>query len=117
MADLQHLLDNAIQTLRGGFADINHPQGLLIALVVTVFMQSWKQWLPIALLALVIDRIYAVVQPILANRGAGQVTLPHNLMQQDYWTTALELFVGYLIVIGIFFFIKRLIFRGGGKAH
>jgi hypothetical protein len=117
MADLHSLIDNAIQTLRDGFANINHPQGLLIALVVTVFMKTWKQWIPIALLALIIDRIYAVIQPVIANHGSGQVTLPHNLMEQSYWSQALVLFVGYLIVIGIFFFVKKLIFRGGGGGH
>lgn len=118
MADFQHLIDNAVQTLRDGFTNINHPQGLLIALVATVFMQNWRQWLPIAIGALVVDRIVQVVGPVLAGRNSGaQLMLPHNLMEQSYWSEALVLFVGYLVVIGIFFFLKRLVFRGAAKAH
>ena len=116
--DFQTLLDNAVQWLRDGFTNINHPQGLLIALIATVFMQSWKQWLPITLVALVVDRVVQVLGPVLANRSGGaQVALPHNLMEQDYWTQAGVLYVGYLVVIGIFFFLKRMLFRGRAAAH
>jgi ABC-type glycerol-3-phosphate transport system permease component len=34
------------------------------------------------------------------------------LMEPHYWRYAAVLFVGYLIVIGVFFFIKRLFLRG-----
>mgnify|MGYP000952135903 CR=1 FL=1 len=40
----------------------------------------------------------------------GDVTLP-PLMEESFWTQALVLFLGYLVIIGIFYFLKSLLFR------
>lgn len=114
--DVSTFIDNAVQTLRDGFANINNPKGLLIALAATIFMGNWKQLIPIGLGATVVHLIVEVLAPTLSGRG-GAVTLPSNLMQEDYWTRAGVLLVGYLVVIGIFFALKKLLFRGGGKGH
>lgn len=115
MDSLQPFIDNAISVLRDGFANINNPKGLLIALAATIFMQTWRQWVPVALVATVVHIAIEVLAPVLANRG-GEIRLP-ALMDQAFWTNAGVLFVGYLIVIAIFFFLKRLLFRGGAAAH
>ena len=52
--DVSSYVDQAVQYLRDGFANINNPRGLLIALVGTIFMGSWRQWIPIALVAVVV---------------------------------------------------------------
>lgn len=36
------LVDQVVAYLREGFANINNPKGLLIALAATVFLGSWK---------------------------------------------------------------------------
>ncbi len=92
-----------------GFANINNPKGLLIALAAVLFMGSWKQWLPLALVALVIHIAIDRLQPVLGG-GGGDVTLP-PLMEESFWTQALVLFLGYLVIIGIFYFLKSLLFR------
>ena len=111
-------VDQAISYLRDGFANINNPKGLLIALAATLFMGSWRQWLPVALVATVIHIVIERLAPVLAG-GHGSVTLPPDLMQESFWTRAGVLFLGYLIIIAVFFFLKSMLFRGGNaaKAH
>ena len=112
------LVNQAIQTLHDGFLEINHPKGLLIALAATLFMGSWRQWLPVALVATIIHIAIDVLAPVLAGHGNGAVALP-DFMQSAFWTTAGIYFLGYLIIIGVFFFLKSLVSRGGSaaKAH
>lgn len=108
-------VDQAVAWLRDGFANINNPKGLLIALAAVLFMGSWKQLIPIGLVATIIHIIIERLAPVLAGDG-GQVTLPPDLMQESFWTRALVLFLGYMIIIGVFFLIKSMFFRGGAKA-
>ena len=116
MSEVQPFIDNAVQILRDGFANINgNPRGLLIALVATIFMQTWRQWAPIALVAVVVHIAVDVLAPVLSSNRHGDLRLP-PLMDQQFWINGGVLFVGYLIVIGVFFLIKNMIFRGGPKA-
>lgn len=110
--DVGHYIDQAVQTLRDGFANINNPKGLIIALIATVFMGSWRQLLPVALVATVAHIVIGILGPVLTG-GNGQVRLP-EMMSETFWTTSGVLFVGYLIVISILFFIKSMLFKGRG---
>lgn len=110
------LVDQAVAYLRDGFGTINNPKGLLIALAAVIFMGSWRQWIPIALVATVVHIAIEILAPVLAG-GGGQVTLPPDLMEESFWTRALVLFLGYLIIVGIFFFLKSLLFRRSAAAH
>jgi GNAT superfamily N-acetyltransferase len=107
-------VDQAVAILRDGFANANNPKGILIALAATIFLNSWKQWLPITLVATVIHIAIDTLAPVLAG-GGGSVTLP-PLMETSFWTQTGVLFVGYAIVIGVFFLIKGMFFKGGAKA-
>jgi hypothetical protein len=40
-----------------------------------------------------------------------------NFLEQAFWTTAIGYFLGYLIIIGFFFFLKSLVARGGSAAR
>jgi hypothetical protein len=95
--------------LREGFANINNPKGLLIALAAVIFMGSWRQWLPVALVATIVHIAIERLAPVLAGEG-GEVTLP-PIMEETFWTQVLVLFLGYLIIIGVFFLLKSLLFR------
>jgi hypothetical protein len=110
------MVDQAVAYLREGFANINNPKGLLIALAATIFMGGWRQLLPIALVATVVHIVIERLAPVLAG-GGGEVTLP-PLMEEGFWTQVLVLFLGYAIIIAVFFFIKSMFFRGAAaKAH
>jgi hypothetical protein len=108
-------VDQAFQYLRDGFANINNPRGLLIALVAVIFMGSWRQWAPLALVATIAHIVIEQLSPVLSG-GGGQVSLPPDLMEQSFWVRAGVLLLGYLVVTAVFFFIKSMLFRGGGAA-
>jgi hypothetical protein len=110
---MQAYLDQAVQILREGFAQINDPKGLVIALAATIFLRSWKQWIPAALIATLIHIAIGHFAPVLA--GQSRLALP-PLMENQFWTTAGVLLVGYLIVIGIFYFIKRIVMTATGAS-
>lgn len=102
-------VDQAVAYLRDGFGTINNPKGLLIALAATIFMGSWRQWIPVAFVATVIHIAIERLAPVLAGAG-GDVTLP-PIMEEAFWTQVLVLFLGYMIIIGVFFLLKSLVFR------
>jgi len=102
-------VDQAVVYLREGFGTVNDPKGLIIALAAVIFMGSWRQWIPVALVATIIYIAIERLAPVLAG-GDGEVTLP-PLMDESFWTRVLVLFLGYLIILGVFFLIKSMIFR------
>lgn len=102
-------VDQAVGYLREGFGTVNDPKGLIIALAAVIFMGSWRQWIPVALVATIIYIAIERLAPVLAG-GDGEVTLP-PLMDESFWTRVLVLFLGYLIILGVFFLIKSMIFR------
>lgn len=111
------IIDQAIGYLREGFGTINNPKGLLIALAATLFIGSWRQWIPVALVATIVHIVIERLAPVLGG-GNGQVTLPPDLMQETFWTRVLVLFLGYAVIIAVFFLIKSMLFRGSAaKAH
>jgi hypothetical protein len=103
------LVDQAVAYLRDGFGTINNPKGLLIALAATIFLGSWRQWIPVAAVATLIHIAIDQLAPVLAG-GGGDVRLP-ELMSESFWTQALVLFLGYLVIIGVFFLLKGMLFR------
>jgi hypothetical protein len=103
------LVDQAIAYLRDGFGTINNPKGLLIALAATIFMGSWKQWLPISAVATIIHIAIDQLAPVLAG-GGGSVRLP-DITSESFWTQSLVLLLGYLVIIGVFFLLKGMFFK------
>lgn len=113
---MQAYLDQAFQILQQGFAQINDPKGLLIALAATLFLRSWGQWLPAGVIATLLHVGIDHFAPMLA--GQRNIALP-PLMEAPFWSRVGVLLVGYLVVIGIFFFVKRILmtaFGAGGGA-
>ena len=102
---LQEVMNFFRDGFREGFAHVNGALGLLIALVAAYGMGSWRRLWAAALLATVLHLVAVVLIPVLANQA--RFELPNNLLQVSYWKTALALFLGYVVVVGVFFFIKR----------
>lgn len=112
---MQAYLDQAIDVLRAGFTQINDPKGLLIALAATLFVRSWGQWIPAAIISVLIYIAIEHFAPVLA--GQGELALP-PLMETGFWTRTGILLAGFLLVIGVFFFVKRIVMSavGGGES-
>ena len=111
---MQIYLDQALQVLREGFGQINDLKGLAIALIATLFIRTWGQWFGAAILSTVIYVGIDHFAPLLA--GQGEIALP-PLMEPAFWTRAGVLLVGFLVVIGLFFWIKRMLLTAIGDAR
>jgi hypothetical protein len=118
--DFQYYLNEIIGFLREGFRDgfahVNAILGLIIALVATYTLSSWKRLWAVALGATLVHLVAEVMLPVLDNRGSFH--LPPDLLEMSYWRDAIALYLGYLIVIAVFFVIKtRVLPSGGGGGH
>jgi hypothetical protein len=116
MESVQALFDQFVALLREGFGEVNGVKGILIGLAATIFMQSWRQWLPLGLVAVLVHIAIDWITPVL--QGGGELRLP-NFLEEAFWAQAGVLFVGYLVIIGVFYFIKTLLLKkgGGGAKH
>jgi hypothetical protein len=114
--DFQHYLNVVLDFFREGFQSVNYVQGLIIAVIAAFMLADWGGLFAIALGATIVHLIANIIIPVVANHAAFK--LPDDLMQLVYWRHALALFVGYVIVIGVFFFIKNMVTGGSrGMRH
>lgn len=97
---------------QGGFDGVNQVMGLLIAIIAALIMPAWSRLWATALGAVFVHILIGVVRPML---DGGSLVLP-ALLTLGFWMTVLALFLGYAIVIAVFFFIKSL-FTGGHRRH
>ena len=97
---------------QAGFSGVNQVLGILIAIVGALMMHNWRDLWRTAAGAAVIQVIIGAVLPML---NGGQFTLP-NVMSLTFWMTLLALFLGFSVVIALFFFVKSL-FTRRGHAH
>lgn len=118
---MESLIDSIVSFLsglfglaQGGFDGVNQVMGLLIAVIAALVMPAWSRLWATALGAAFVHILIGVIRPVL---DGASLTLP-PLLTLSFWMTVLALFLGYAIVIAVFFFIKTL-FTGGGhrRAH
>lgn len=112
---LHELLGFFENGLRDGFSHVNGALGIIIALVAAYMLHSWKRLWAIALGATVVHLISEIMIPVLANQA--RFGLPADLLELSYWRTAAALYLGYLIVIAVFFFIKKNVLPKAAPAH
>lgn len=109
---MQHFVNEIWAFFREGFNHVNAIQGLIIALVATVLMPRWRRLIPIALGATLVHIVADVLIPVVARHAAFH--LP-PLVTLGFWRYAATLFLGYIIVIAVFFVIRLIVF--GGRRH
>jgi hypothetical protein len=114
-AQLGNLLQGLFALADSGFDGVNQVIGLIIAAVFGLFLVgSWRGLWSGALGAVLVHTIVEVLRPML---DGGAFALP-PLTELGFWMTRFALFLGYAIVIAVFYFIKTLL--GGGhhrRAH
>jgi len=106
---MPEFVDQALVLAREGFAEVNAVQGLFVAVVATLMLTNWSRIGVIAGGAVVAHIALDVMAPVIAEVGGFQ--LP-QVLEVEFWRYLVALFVGYLIVIGILFAIKRLVVKG-----
>jgi hypothetical protein len=114
MEQVHHYLNLVLDFLREGFNHVNAVEGLVIALVAAIIAPAWDRIWAIALGATLVHLIANVLIPVVANHAGFH--LP-PIMDYEFWRTAVSLYVGYLIVIGVLMFIKRQFLSPPAKKH
>ena len=118
MDQIQSYFHTALDFLNNRYEHVNGPQGLVIALFAVVLMQTWGQWLAITLGATICYAIVDAVRPIIV--GSGALKLP-PVTDPAYWGVLAAVYVGLMVIIAMFFAVKKVLFmRGGGvkaRAH
>ena len=104
------------QFLLNAYHGVNNLEGLVIALFAVVLMGSWRQLLPVALGASVVRLVIDAVVPVVQKSGikASEIKLP-DFMEAAFWNDVASLFVGFAIVIAMFFAVKKVVFMRGGR--
>lgn len=110
MDQLMAFLGEAYALAQTGFEGVNQVAGLIIALIAAVLMSGWRALWRMALGAAVVHVIIGTLLPVLQG---GTFRLP-DVLAGSFWLMLLALFIGYAVVIALFFFVKRLLTRGGG---
>ena len=98
---------------QGGFDGVNQVTGLLIAIIAALLMPAWSRLWATALGAALVHVAIGVLRPVL---DGGAFVLP-NLLTLGFWMSVLALFLGYAIVIAVFFLIKSLVTGGGRRTR
>ena len=98
---------------QGGFDGVNQVMGLLIAVIAALLMPAWSRLWASALGAALVHVAVGVIRPML---DGGAMVLP-DLLSLTFWMGVLALFLGYAIVIAVFFLIKSLVTGGGRRAR
>lgn len=112
LAQLGNLLQGLLALADSGFDGVNQVMGLVIAAVFGFFlMGAWGGLWGSALGATLAHTLIEALRPML---DGGAFLLP-DLTEGGFWITRLALFLGYAIVIAVFFFIKTLLTGGLGR--
>ena len=96
----------------GGYQGVNQVLGLIIAAVAALLMSGWKRLWAMALGAALVHTLVNLLLPVL---DGGAFQLP-NVFDVTTWMTLVALFLGYAVVIAIFYLVKSAL-TGGDKAH
>ncbi|NEX94829.1 hypothetical protein [Caulobacter sp. 17J65-9] len=97
-------LSDAYGFVQGGFNSVNSQiLALVIALGAAVLMKEWKKIWVVALGATVIQILVAAIVPVLSG---ATFKLP-PLVTASFWMGAAATYIGLLIVIAVFFFVKK----------
>ncbi|WP_203292680.1 hypothetical protein [Maricaulis parjimensis] len=102
------MLEVVLSFAREGFAEVNAVLGLLVAAVAAFLLNKWTRLPVIAAGAVLAHAGLEILAPVIAESGG--LRLP-SLLEAHYWRYLAVLFVGYLIVIGILFAIKRVVIK------
>lgn len=106
-----NLLSGLFSLTQTGFDGVNQVVGLLIAVIAALVMPAWNRLWATALGAALVHHIVNAVRPVL---DGADFTLP-PILTLGFWMMTLALFLGYAVVIAVFFLIKSLL--TGGHRH
>jgi hypothetical protein len=104
-----HIVNEILAFFREGFHHVNAIQGLIIALVAAIIMPRWRRLLPTAFIATVVHILADMLVPVIARHAAFH--LP-DFLSLGFWRFVATLFLGYIVVIAVFYFMKWVVVGG-----
>lgn len=114
MEMIQQFISAVNEYMQTGFYKVNAVQGLLIAIVAAYLLPAWGRIFVFALGAVLVHVVLDVMIPVLGRNAPFR--LP-PLVDVEYWRYVLALYIGFLIIIPVFYLVKVLVLRGGGGGH
>ena len=97
------ILNQIVGFFQAGFYGVNVAQGLIIGIIAAYLMSDWRRVLVVALACVFAHLAVDVMLPVF--RG-GAFRLP-PLVETGFWINFLRLYAGYLIIVNVFYALKR----------
>ena len=114
MTPFSYYLNETLDFFREGFEHVNAVLGLIIALFATFQLSSWKKLWEIALAATLVHIVALVLIPVIDHNAPFH--LP-PLVTVAFWRDTAAVYVGYVIIIAVFYFMRTKLLKGGGGSH
>jgi hypothetical protein len=114
MDQVLHFLDGVLMLFRSGFNQVNAYLGLIIALIAAFQLASWKKLWEIALAATAFHIVALMLAPAIDHGAA--IRLP-ALLEPGFWRNLLAIYVGYVILIALFFFLRTRLLKPAAAHH
>ncbi|MBS0297517.1 MAG: hypothetical protein JSR45_14510 [Proteobacteria bacterium] len=93
-----------------GFNDVRTSVvAIIIALIAVLMMKTWGRLIFMAIGAVIVHLAIIALLPLVQG---GKFVFP-DVMSQAFWMQAISLLVGYAILIVVFFFLKKNVFKMG----
>lgn len=114
MDQVLHFLDGVLMLFRSGFNQVNAYLGLIIALIAAFQLSSWKKLWEIALAAMLFHIVALMLAPVI-DHGA-PLHMP-ALFEVNFWRNLLAIYVGYVVLIALFFFVRTRLLKPAAAHH
>ena len=114
MDQILHFLDGVLVLFRSGFNQVNAYLGLIIALIAAFQLTHWKKLWEMAVAAAAFHIVALMMAPAI-DHGA-PVRLP-ALLDASFWRNLLAIYVGYVILITLFFFLRTRLLKPAAAQH
>jgi len=114
MDQIYHFLDGVLMLFRSGFNQVNAYLGLIIGLIASFQLSQWKKLWEVALAALLFHVLAMMLAPVIDHGAA--LRLP-ALLDPSVLRNYLAVYIGYLILISVFFFLRTRLLKPAAAHH
>jgi hypothetical protein len=98
-----------LEFARDGFAEVTGVQGLIIAIIAILRLNDWAKLVVIAGSCVIAHIALDALAPVFAESGPFE--MPY-VLETYFWRYVGSLYLGYLVVVGILFAVKRVVVKG-----
>jgi hypothetical protein len=109
-----HFLNAVLDLFRTGFNQVNAVLGLGIALIASFQLSAWKKLWEMALAALLFHVLAQMLAPAIDHGAA--IRLP-GLLDAVTWRNWIAVYVGYVILIALFYFLRTRLLKPAAAHH